>query len=319
VGIHPQASRQATAIGRTLTTLQSWNGKLYSGFGDYGANTGPIALTPFDGVRFAPAPELKADTEAVWTFRVIGGKLYAPSIDPRRRSDFAVATSAAAGVSWSNPTVVHATHAYDVASMTGSDLWIVGSDGAEAAAWRSPDGGATWGRVLAVPPVSGIVGDYARFYGAGVYLGKLYLQATDFQGGPHPSTKVFDGTSWVDGPRLGTFNHAQVFAGRLLYHGGFHAGWSSEYLKAFDGVRSETVLPGRIHDYTIHGGEVYALGGDGRVRRTTDLAAWTDVADAPDTARSIAVFNGSIYVGGTDSTLYERRPVRASRAAPDAG
>jgi hypothetical protein len=318
VGTHPQARLQATAVGKTLTTLQSWNGKLYSGFGDYGANTGPIALTPFDGVRFAPAPELKADTEAVWTFRVIGGKLYAPSIDPRRRSDFAVATSVGGGVSWSNPTVVRATHAYDVASLTGSDLWIVGSDGAEAAAWQSLDGGATWRKVLAVPSVSGIAVDYARFYGAGVYMGKLYLQATDFQGGPHPRTNVFDGTSWADGPSLGTFNHAQVFAGRLLYHGGFHAGWSSNHLKAFDGVGSETVLPSRIYDYTIHGTEVCSLASDGHVRRTTDLASWTDVARAPDTARSIAVFNGSIYVGGTDSTLYELRSDRAMRAAPDA-
>ena len=304
MGTHPQASRQATAVGRTLTTLQSWNGKLYSGFGDYSANTGPIALTPFDGICFAAAPELKADTEAVWTFRVIGGKLYAPSIDPRRRADFAVGMSANAGVTWSNPTVVRATHAYDVASVTGSDLWIVGSDGAEAAAWRSLDGGAAWRKVLAVPPVSGVAGDYARFYGAGVYQGKLYLQATDFQGGPHPSTNVFDGESWANGPSLGTFNHAHVFAGRLLYHGGFHAGWSSAYLKAFDGIGLETVLPRRIYDYTLHGNEVYSLAGDGRIRKTTNLATWTDVADAPDMARSIAVFNGSIFVGGTDSTLY---------------
>ena len=126
VATHPQASLQATATGKTLTTLQSWNGKLYSGFGDYTENKGPIALTPFDGTGFASAPELNADTEAVWTFRVIGGKLYAPSIDPHVSSDFAVAISVGGGVSWSNPTVVHSTHAYDVVSLTGSDLWIVG-------------------------------------------------------------------------------------------------------------------------------------------------------------------------------------------------
>ncbi len=181
-GTHPQASLQPSATGRGLVTLQSWNGKLYSGFGDYGANTGPIAVTPFDGTRFASAPELSADTEAIYTFRVIDGKLYAPSIDTRVGSDYAVGTDIGRFASWSNPTVVGSTHAFDIVSLTGSDLWLVGSQGPDAAVWRSLDGGASWEKVLAVGPVSGIAGDFARFYGAGVYQSKLYVQARDFYG-----------------------------------------------------------------------------------------------------------------------------------------
>ena len=307
VGTHPQASLQSTATGRTLVTLQSWNGKLYSGYGDYTANTGLIAVTPFDGLAFASAPELTADTEAIWTFKVIGGKLYAPSIDPRVSSDFAVGTSVGGGASWSNPTVVHSTHAFDIVTLTGSDLWIVGSYGYDAAAWRSLDGGATWEEVLTVPSISGIFDDFARFYGAAVYQGKLYLQAKDYYGAVHPASKVFDGASWSDGPNLGTFNHAEVFAGKLLYHGGLHAGWSANYLKTFDGVSSRIALSSPIYDYKIDGNTVYALGSDGRIRKSRDLISWTSVAKAPTKARSIAVFNGSIYVGGTDASLYKLR------------
>jgi len=305
VAAHPQASAQPTATGRTLVTLQSWNGKLYSGYGDYQANTGPIALTPFDGTGFASAPELSADTEAVWTFRVIGGKLYAPSIDPRVSSDLAVGTSVGTGASWSNPTVVGSTHAFDIVSLTGSDLWLVGSQGYDAVAWRSLDGGATWEQALTVAPVSGIADDFARFYGAAVYQGKLYLQARDYYGGIHPASKVFDGAGWSDGPSLGTFNHAEVFAGKLLYHGGQHAGWSSNYLKAFDGVSSQIVLSSRIYDFKIDGNAVYTLGRDGRVRKSQDLVTWSTLAKAPKQARSVAIFNGSVYVGGTDSSLYK--------------
>jgi hypothetical protein len=307
VATHPQASLQSTATGKTLVTLQSWNGKLYSGFGDYTANTGPIALTPFDGTRFASAPELNADTEAVSTFRVIDGKLYAPSIDPRVSADFAVGTSLAGGASWSNPTLVHSTHAFDIVSLTGSDLWLVGSDGYDAAAWRSLDGGASWEEILTVPPISGIFDDFARFYGAGVYQGKLYLQAKDYYGAAHPTSKVFDGVDWSDGPNLGTFNHAQSFGGRLLYHGGLHAGWSSNYLRAFDGVSSRIALSTPIYDFKIDGNTVYTLGGDGRVRRSRDLVSWTNLAKAPSQARSIAIFDGSVYVGATDSSLYRLR------------
>jgi hypothetical protein len=304
VATHPQASLQPTATGKILDTLQTWNGKIYSGYGDYTANTGPIALTPFDGNAFASAPELNADTEAISTFRVINGRLYAPSTDPQASSDFAVGTSIGGGVSWSNPTVVRSTHAFDVVTLTGSDLWIVGSDGYDAAAWRSLDGGTSWSEVLTVPQISGIFDDFARFYGAGVYQGKLYVQAKDYYGAVHPTSKVFDGTSWSDGPNLGTFNHAQAFAGKLVYHGGLHAGWSANYLKAFDGAGSRIVLSSLVYDYTIDAPTLYALGNDGWIRKSQDLVSWSKVARAPSTARSITVLNRSIYVGGTDSRLY---------------
>ncbi len=308
VATHPQAWLQPTATGKAVVTLQSWNGKLYSGFGDYTANTGPIALTPFDRSGFRSAPELNADTEAVWTFRVIDGNLYIPSTDPRISSDFAMGSSVAGGTSWTNPTVVGAAHVYDVASLTGSDLWLVGAawDGT-AAVWRSLDRGVTWKRLLSVAPISSVAGDFARFYGAAVYQGKLYVQARDYYGSVHPTSKVFDGTSWSDGPSLGTFNHAELFAGRLVYHGGVHAGWSFHLLKAFDGVTTQVVLPWLIYDFKIAGDTIYTLATDGQVRKSRDLVTWNSLATAPLTARSIGVFKGSVYVGGTDSSLYKLR------------
>jgi hypothetical protein len=303
-GTHPHASLQPTGIGRTLVTLQSWNGELYSGFGDYGANTGPIAVTPFDGARFASAPELSADTEAIYTFRAINGKLYAPSIDTRVGSDYAVGTRVGGGVSWTNPTVVGSIHAFDIVSLTGSDLWLVGSQGFDAVVWRSLDGGASWEKVLADGPVSGLAGDFARFYGAGVYQGRLYVQARDFFGLEHPTSKVFDGTSWSDGPSLGTFNHAEPFVGRLVYHGGSHTGRPA-FLRAFDGVTAGVALPSPIYDFKIVGKTIYTLATDGQVRKSHNLVTWKSLATAPPTSRSIAVFKGSVYVGGTDSSLYK--------------
>jgi hypothetical protein len=305
-GTHPHASLQPTAVGRTVVTLQSWNGKLYSGFGDYGANTGPIAVTPFDGARFASTPELSADTEAIYTFRVINGKLYAPSIDTRAGSDYAVGTPVGGGASWTNPTVVGSIHAFDIVSLTGSDLWLVGSQGFDAVVWRSLDGGTSWEKVLAVGPVSGVAGDFARFYGAGVYQGKLYVQARDFFGAAHPTSMVFDGTSWSDGPSLGTFNHAEPFAGRLVYHGGFHTGRPAS-LRTFDGVTAQVVLPSPLYDFKIVGNTIYTLATDGQVWKSRNLVTWKSLATAPPTSRSIAVFKGSVYVGGTDSSLYKLR------------
>src|SRR5947209_35044 len=95
LGTHPQAAQQATAMGRTIQTLVGWNGQIYSGYGDYGANTGPIAITPFDPAAgtFASTPDLTHDlTEQIDISRNICGRLYAPSIDPKGgvSTDFAV-------------------------------------------------------------------------------------------------------------------------------------------------------------------------------------------------------------------------------------
>ena len=305
IATHPQAVAQPTAEGKTISALKQWNGKLYSGYGDYGANTGPIAVNPFDGSSFAASPELgAADTEAILGYRSIGGKLYAPSIDPRVSSDFAVGSAGSTGSSWMNPAPIHTSHAFDMATLTGSDLWLVGSSGSDAVAWRSLDGGATWAEMLRLPPASGASGDFARFYGVGVHGGKLYLQASDYYSYIQPTSKVFDGSRWTDGPSLNApLGHSEAFAGKLLFHGNFHPGTNGP-LKAFDGSTVTTTLQSSIFDYAVDNGTVYALTTDRKVLASQDLATWTQVGSAPSVARSIGVMGGKVYLGGTDSGIY---------------
>lgn len=333
VATHPQASAQPTATGKTIATLKAWNGRLYAGFGDYGANTGPITVNAFDGVNFAstlPRDQLpscengiaspqacNSDTEALYLYHAFPRGLYASSVDPRGTNpNYVFGTPSGLGsATWQDPPGF-AEHAFDVATLTGSDLWVVGSKygtGTEAAAWRSVDGGATWQESLALGPndpnltctaTNGIAyANMARFYGAGVYDGKLYVTATDCNGGAHPASKVFDGTSWSDGPYLPTFNHAETFAGKMVFVGSMHSGVGAGPLETFDGNTVTNVGLGGITDYTIDGDTIYTVGG-GKVQKSTDLVNWTVVGAAPSVARSIAVMNGYIYLGGTDSAIY---------------
>lgn len=304
VATHPQAAAQPTAKGKTISALKECNGKLYSGYGDYGSNTGPIAVNPFDGSSFATSPELgAADTEAILGYRSIGGKLYAPSIDPRVSSDFAVGSAGSTGPSWMNPAPIHTSHAFDMATLTGSDLWLVGSSGSDAVAWRSLDGGATWAEMLRIPPASGASGDFARFYGVGVQGGKLYLQASDYYTYVQSTSKVFDGSRWSDGPSLNApLGHSEPFAGKLLFHGNAHPGTIGP-LAAFNGS-TMTILQESIFDYTVDNGTVYALTTDRKVLASRDLTTWTQVGSAPSVARSIGVMGGKVYLGGTDSGIY---------------
>ena len=50
----------------------------------------------------------------------------------------------------------------------------------------------------------------------------------------------------------------------------------------------------------------YELGANGQISRTTNLKTWTDIKTlAPQSARSIVVIGGVIYVGTTDSRIYK--------------
>jgi beta-N-acetylhexosaminidase len=321
VGTHPQASQQSTARGRTLNFLKHWNGKIYAGYGDYGTNTGPIAITPFDPATntFSQAP-FWADTEELQVFRALNGNLYAPSIDTRVGADYSHTTPSGP---WLSHDVVPSIHVFDMATLTGSDLWMVGSAGEYAVAWRSLDGGNTWTEALAVPPVTQGAGDFARFYFAGAHHDRLYVQAVDAAAGTQPASRVFDGSSWSTGPSLLSPSFAEgydtePFNGRMVY---LMRQSSLTALRSFDGTAVSAHSPPYFYNYSVDGSTLYALGTDGVISTTTDLVRWTTLeARAPITARSIVVINGVIYVGTTDSRIYRYdRPSAAPPGPPPPG
>ncbi len=316
VGTHPQASRQPTLTGRTLNFLRHWNGAIYAGYGDYRTNTGPIAISPFalSTGRFAAKPALWANSEQLSVFRALNGNLYAPSIDPEVADDYSETPPAGP---WTGLDVVESTHVYDMAARPRGELWMVGSVGYDAVAWRSLDGGVTWSSVLTVPPRIG--GEFARFYFAGVQRNALYVQAVDASGGRHPTSKVFDGDGWSDGPDLlprgGDGYDPESFGGRLVY---LAQRPLSSFL-SFDGA-SVTNSGQVFYNYSVDGDTLYGLGENGRILKTTDLRRWTELgAAAPAEARSIVVIDGVIYLGTTDSRLYRLSPTCGGRSATIVG
>ena len=148
-------------------------------------------------------------------------------------------------------------------------------------------------------------GDFARFYFAGVHQNALYVQAVDNGGGKHPTSKVFDGSDWSDGPDLlpqGGYGYdTEHFDGQLLY---LTRQSSPSSLLSFDGA--EVTNTGQVfYNYSVDGDTLYGLGENGQLRKTTDLRRWTELETAaPEAARSIVVIDGVIYVGTTDSRIY---------------
>lgn len=306
VATNSYAATQSSAEGKIISTLEPWNNKLYMGYGDWASNTGPIQVSYFDPATGIISGVLSFATEAVTNYRPIGASLYAPTIDSRGSSALVYAK----GEPWIQQTGsgFSAIHVFDIATFDGSDLFAAGASGNNAVVWKSTDGGLAWTTSLTVQPVSGISGDYARFFFITKYNGKLYVQARDNSGKTHPKSKVYDGTSWSDGPNMfTTYNglgwNPQIFAGKLVYRTWIPNAWF--YLMTFDGTKDTLINNYGLHDYTIDGSYLYALEANGTVRRTTDLLNWQTIAVGPSLAQSIGILNNYLYIGTKDSKLYK--------------
>ena len=315
VGVHPGAAAQSTAMGKAIYALQAWQGKIYAGYGDYNDNTGPISIAGLDPATGVFTETLQGNTEAIYNYRIIRGDLYAPAIDRKAYGppgDYLVGRS---NGSWENRDASGgSTHAYDINTLVENDLWLVGSEGTKAAAWRSIDGGTTWSAALYDSALSGNPNDFSRFYFAGVFQGKLYVQARDAVGQLHPLSRVFDGSAWSDGPDLFPgFRNAfgwrpEIFAGRMVYRSREPVPTYSQ-LFSFDGTTARWHNNFWVYDFVIDGEHLYALADAGAgfltIQRTTDLQSWSRVAAVPRESRSITMMDGKIYLGTTDSRILE--------------
>lgn len=312
VATHPEAAAYPT-IGNSLVGLTPWQGKLYTGYGHWVNFTGILdfAIRAYDPATNQLVRPWVTRAEAVWNYRPIGGKLYAPLTDPADRFDYAL------GEPWEDrDPIIDTRRVFDVTTYNG-DLFMVGASQGDALAWRSMDGGQTWQESLRINQQD--PQDLETHFGfALVYNSRMYVQAYGVgSSGAHPTSKVFDGTNWSDGPNLLPNPlykgwKPKPFAGKIVYLSGEPVN-ASPALLAFDGIQATAVqTPFRVWDFFVSGSYLYALVLDPSaplwapvVRRTTDLITWTDVAVAPTYTQSIAVLNGYLYVGGTEGRLFK--------------
>lgn len=303
VATHPQAAAQSTARGKTIHDLEVLNDKLYAGYGDYNANTGPIHVNPLNlSTNTFVGSQLSVPTEEISKYRIINGKLYAPTIDP-----IGGATAAAGygiGEPWVLNNSVTAEHVFDVATLNGTDLWLAGSrGGSTATAWHSTDGGSTW---EIVQTDTGGGNGYERYYWVASINNKIYMQAASVT--PAPPVRIFDGTTWTTGttsviapvsavPKVDTFNN------RIITR--------QNGLSAFDGTTIQTILgfSGGVKDVYVDGEYMYVLRSNNTLTRTTNITNWQELGTVPSVATSIAIYNRYLYFGGTDSGIYRSNVV----------
>lgn len=170
-----------------LKDLAIHNNELYSGYGNFGADIGPIDLISHNINTGAETNHILVPTEDIDGIKNLNGSLYIPYIDPKApwTSDVGYATNASGA--WENVDVTPFIHVFDIESV-GSELWMSGSivnpDKSKygtasniAAVKRSTDGGATWTIEKARSSTNESSRDFDRFYWLEEVNGKLYTNA----------------------------------------------------------------------------------------------------------------------------------------------
>ena len=128
-----------------LNILKAYDGRIYMGHGEWNGYH-VIVVACYNPATHAIESEHVAPTDSIGIFRELGGKLYIPSTDPVHYDEFGDYCVLDRGI-WKNFAPAGLFHAFDMATLTGSDLWMVGSKSdsetstRRPAVFRSVDGG----------------------------------------------------------------------------------------------------------------------------------------------------------------------------------
>ena len=313
---HPQAAAQPTPTGRVIADLEIYAGALFAGYGDYGKNTGPIAINPFDLAtgRFRGVVS-KAYTHQIGVWRRTSFGLAAPNIDPLKDvpdnpdDPNAGVTWTTDGRTWTHTAIGRALHVFDYADTGGERIAVgssgIGSEGAGPVIWRRivPQG---WNRSFTGDSAPSQQQD--RYYWVAAVDGVPYVQARGL-GRVAPMRRLDkQARAWRAVPAIsdefhpsGQPRHVQVCQGAIV-------SLTSSRLRVFrpsTGASRTVASPdgSALVDLYVNDGTLWVLTAKG-VFRSDDVAqSFRRVADAPARANAVAAGAGKIFVGTTDSRL----------------
>ncbi|HVL33260.1 MAG TPA: hypothetical protein VM600_06730 [Actinomycetota bacterium] len=313
VYVHPQAAVQPTRGGRTLSHLFAFEGRIYAGYGDYGRNTGPIAINPFVPDSGFAGVEHVSQTEAILQFRRVGTSLVAPAVDPVGYGTVGTDYAVKDAHGWRDVDEIGVIHAYDAGGDRDLETLVGAAAERGPAVWRRVDG--EW-RIEAPHqfPQSNLYlphGGEFRYHFIASFGGQTYVQLHGDRW-----SRIWNGMRWLPGPNLlpngGTGWRATVWRESLFYlengvgngerNGSVDVDTPSRLLR-FDGLTPEIVRE-NVYDVTCDGARCHALDSAGTVWVTQDGQTWSVRAQFPTSARSIAVLDERLYAGGLEATLF---------------
>lgn len=293
LAVNSWAARQRSAAGRRLQTVEYFDGQVYVGFGDWRANTGPIAVTSWDIEAADWQFHFSAATEAIERFRPLVDGLLLPYTDPIRSADFA------RGPVWHEARATNERresfyHVFDAVE-TPAGLFLAGTRRPTAEPQVLRWDGEAWSTSLLVTGKA----DWIWF---AAVLGDALVVQTETQG----SFRLENG-SWTQAPALFPLPRTRA----VVSADGRVAGISRErgragYLQTSNGIEHsrETVADALDLNIDQDTGWIYLLRSD-RIERSRDLLNWQHLpVPVPAGASAIDVAKGHVWIGTDNSSLW---------------
>lgn len=296
-----------------INMLWVYQGELYFGYGDGGANTGPLAISAIDVVTGAES--LKFDpfhTEQILGIEEMGGHLYMPIGDTRGDSSAGIGNNDGgyltnAGGTWHEVIIPGEFIHTEQVRLVGDEIWVSGSKANSTPGTndsnlvRSSDGGATW--TVDVPPRA--PADAQTVFGITSLLeagGHVYIRPPQLGDDPSAWDPVEGWTTWVDGPRIATPPVRVVHDGlTITTDGAFGPGKtfypSVSVAGTVEPLRSQA---GRLFgvEYVYEESLAYLCESPGVVGGSI---TWTRLAELPYALGPYAVDGDRVFYGGDGS------------------
>lgn len=319
---------QPTAVGRQIHRVTFDGDALIPGYGDYGANKGPIHLLRMALADQAVTDEATLTTEQIWRTVPSGLGTLCPFMDPRggigdpEYGSYAVRQTDGSWTTYSIDTP-YAIHVFGMAEHDGA-LYAAGAaqigDLTSANVWQSLDGGSTWSTSLTLDDPTG--NDQRRFYDLFVLRGDLFALEVN---APEASRAVYrlHAGSWdvVVPSALGALDDAVVWSEggvpfALCLYGKAPAfsihSWAEVVVHPDDASERDSIQAGVTAVGLLldaqpsrTGSHLYALKDDGDVVRH-DGTSWSTVLRVdPDKKTSLAAddVTGFLYFGTTNGKV----------------
>jgi hypothetical protein len=314
---HPWAVKQTSAMGKSLRNLHAFHGRVYFGYGDLNANTGPIEISSYDPVAKTWADHLLLYTQSIERFVEIGNELWAPCADTAFVFDTSCQyASGDASHAWQVHSFTKSIHTPDVTERVPGEVLLGGSAFLDATqtlpgafVWRSV-GGGPFQQIF--PADGGAVERDGR-----PFLGLATLHRVTYTG-PYPWT--WDGTEWthartpgdpVDPILLSDFIHPVTFADHIVF------GTFGGYLWKFDGKNTESLgtrtfytptqaafTEAPIVIFDVSEGHLLVASENGDLLMSTDLSQFRCIGKVPADVRGVGSINGVVFFGGADGHVY---------------
>lgn len=218
IGTVPAAAAQSTTWGKSLQGLVHYDGKIFGGYGDWNANSGPVIPWVYDiESDVLSSTGYSIPTENISVMKVIDGVLWAPLIDPRGGfpNNYLARYTTADGWSLINMGVP-GLHLFDIAKHGPSGKLIAtGSRNSPDAAviFESDDGGDSWTLSHTGP-------NSTRYYS--VFTETDDPDTSDLVTNTYGSWIRYDGSSWSATSAVGTWLELSTYnwrGGKLVSSG----------------------------------------------------------------------------------------------------